>query len=284
MFEVTFLELSRITADPEIQARERIAPERVAHFQNLLEDSVELEPVTVFRDAKGAHWLGGGFARLLAHHAAGQKAVRCHVRPGERRDALIHSCGDNARHGQPMTDNDYKRAVKLLLEDDEWGVLPALVQSTRIARHIGWTVARVESVIKAYREAEEIEQQGLFAARDEDNDNKKEDEEDAEGECEETTSATAPIGFTDPPKDEAGGHGREARAVDRLEVSPLTPEEEEFFRDKAVRSARKFVRYAETLGKEPTTLFKAILAQEAAAKAAAEKSKTKKKRETATAN
>ena len=42
------------------------------------------------------------------------------IRQGTRRDAILYSCGANAAHGLPRTNEDKRRAVRKLLEDTEW--------------------------------------------------------------------------------------------------------------------------------------------------------------------
>lgn len=42
------------------------------------------------------------------------------IRQGKKRDAILYSVGANASHGLRRTNEDKRRAVMLLLEDDEW--------------------------------------------------------------------------------------------------------------------------------------------------------------------
>jgi ParB-like chromosome segregation protein Spo0J len=67
------------------------------------------------------YWIGDGFHRVLAARRAGLTEFPADVRPGSRRDALLHSISSNDAHGLPRTNADKRRAVGLLLSDPEWG-------------------------------------------------------------------------------------------------------------------------------------------------------------------
>ena len=47
-------------------------------------------------------------------------AIPCEIRAGTRRDALLYSVGVNATHGLRRTNEDKRRSVLTLLQDDEW--------------------------------------------------------------------------------------------------------------------------------------------------------------------
>jgi hypothetical protein len=56
-----------------------------------------------------------------AYTAAGITDVPCDVRQGGLRDAILHSAGANADHGVRRSNADKRRAVLMLLRDEEWG-------------------------------------------------------------------------------------------------------------------------------------------------------------------
>jgi|GEM_PF-2957954 len=63
-------------------------------------------------------------ARTLSRRPALQAdfaELPCDVRQGGLRDAILHSAGANAAHGLRRTNADKRRAVLMLLEDEEWG-------------------------------------------------------------------------------------------------------------------------------------------------------------------
>lgn len=74
----------------------------------------------VLFDEEGRFWLAEGFHRVAAALQAGFAELPCDVRQGSLRDAILHSAGANAAHGLRRTNADKRRAVLMLLEDEEW--------------------------------------------------------------------------------------------------------------------------------------------------------------------
>lgn len=73
----------------------------------------------VFQDGE-SFWLAEGFHRLAAYQAAGIEEAPCDVRSGGLRDAILHSASANTAHGVRRTNADKRRAVMMLLDDEEW--------------------------------------------------------------------------------------------------------------------------------------------------------------------
>lgn len=92
--------------------------------QNLVDEYAEcldkLPPVTVFFDGV-KYWLADGFHRFHAHNRANLSEINCIVINGTQRDAILHSVGVNADHGKRRTNEDKRKAVLTLLNDEEWG-------------------------------------------------------------------------------------------------------------------------------------------------------------------
>jgi hypothetical protein len=61
-----------------------------------------------------------GFHRYFAKQRNRRDKFACEVRPGTKRDAILHAVGANAEHGLKRTDADKRRAVNILLDDPEW--------------------------------------------------------------------------------------------------------------------------------------------------------------------
>jgi hypothetical protein len=76
-------------------------------------------PVVVFYDGK-SYWLADGFHRRDAAIQAGLDDLLADVKQGTLRDAILYSVGVNSSHGLRRTNEDKRRAVMRLLEDDEW--------------------------------------------------------------------------------------------------------------------------------------------------------------------
>ena len=76
--------------------------------------------LTVFYDGTD-YWLGDGFHRIESASRAGVLSVPCEVCEGGRREAVLYACGANSSHGLRRTRDDVRRAIEILLRDEEWG-------------------------------------------------------------------------------------------------------------------------------------------------------------------
>lgn len=102
------------------QPRVAIDEQIVAEYAEALRNGATFPPVVVFHDG-ARHWLAEGFHRLHAHRAAGIESIAVEIREGTRRDAVLFSVGANSTHGLRRSNEDKRKAVTTLLEDDEWG-------------------------------------------------------------------------------------------------------------------------------------------------------------------
>ena len=91
----------------------------VGEYAEAMKAGAVFPPVTVFSDGN-SHWLADGFHRVHATRKAGVTEVEAEIREGDRRDAVLFAMGANASHGKRRTNEDKRRAVKLLLKDREW--------------------------------------------------------------------------------------------------------------------------------------------------------------------
>ena len=112
------LALSSIKADPSAQPREMILADTVKDYTERMVAGDAFPPMVVFYDGE-AYWPGDGFHRYQAALDAGLNEFQCEVRNGTLRDAILYSCGANATHGIPRTNEDKRRAVMKLLADNE---------------------------------------------------------------------------------------------------------------------------------------------------------------------
>jgi hypothetical protein len=113
------IDLSDIRLDQSAQPRESLNNDRIAEYAEAMKAGDQFPPLTVFNDGK-TYWLADGFHRHYAAQHAGRKHIRCHVRQGGLRDAILYSVGANAKHGLARSDEDKRRAVARLLTDEEW--------------------------------------------------------------------------------------------------------------------------------------------------------------------
>lgn len=116
---IVTLPLAEIVIDPQLQSREEINQQTVQEYTEAIEEGVEFPPVDVY-EIEEKHYLSNGFHRYEAHKRAGAKEIRCIVRTGTKRDAILHSLKANAFHGLPRNNKDKIKSVKIMLVDSEW--------------------------------------------------------------------------------------------------------------------------------------------------------------------
>ncbi|MCA9875470.1 MAG: hypothetical protein KC441_17490 [Anaerolineales bacterium] len=123
------IKISTIRRDGGTQARDGLNSKTVKEYVDVIRDHQEetgkktawpfRDPVIVFYDGQDK-WLADGFHRVEACHECGLQNVEADIRPGTRRDAILHAAGANADHGLPRSAADKYRAVAMLLNDPEW--------------------------------------------------------------------------------------------------------------------------------------------------------------------
>lgn len=111
--------LNKIRTDGGTQPRESLEPETVTGFAEDMAQGAAFPPVTLFYDGTD-YWLADGFHRVAAAARLEHQEIAAEVHQGTQRDAILHSCSANATHGQRRTNADKRRAVRTLLEDQEW--------------------------------------------------------------------------------------------------------------------------------------------------------------------
>lgn len=101
------------------QSRASLNDEVIADYADKYSRGIFLPDIILFYDGAD-HWLADGFHRVHGARQAGLKQINADVRQGTRRDAVLFSAGANAAHGLPRSNEDKRRAVSLLLNDEEW--------------------------------------------------------------------------------------------------------------------------------------------------------------------
>lgn len=107
----------------------------------------------VFHDGTD-YWLGDGFHRAESASRAGLPSVPCEVRQGNRREAVLFACGANDSHGLRRTRDDVRRAIEILLRDEEWGQW----SSREIGRRVGCSDVTVSTVRRELESTAQIKQ------------------------------------------------------------------------------------------------------------------------------
>lgn len=116
---MTLLAVDSIRTDGGTQTRAHLNPDTVADYAADMLAGASFPPITVFHDGE-AYWLADGFHRVSAAKQAALEALAADIRQGTRRDAVLFSVGANAAHGLRRTNQDKRRAVEMVLHDDEW--------------------------------------------------------------------------------------------------------------------------------------------------------------------
>jgi hypothetical protein len=119
--EVKALPIDSIVVDKTIQPRLRLDPKAVEDYAQSMADGGHFPPVVVFSDFDEEYILADGFHRVAAAKEAGLVEILVEVRFGNERDARLFAVGANATHGLRRTNADKRKAVTMLLEDEEWG-------------------------------------------------------------------------------------------------------------------------------------------------------------------
>lgn len=116
MIRAGMLPLSKIRTDGGTQSRASLSDAVIDDYAQALD---VMPPVVVFHDGKN-YWLADGFHRFRAFERAREADINAEIHQGTQRDAILFSCGANARHGLRRTTEDKRRAVMALLTDAEW--------------------------------------------------------------------------------------------------------------------------------------------------------------------
>ena len=117
--ETQEIKINKIIVDDEIQSRTGLNEKYIDEYVEELQIGAQFPPVELFFDGQ-YYFLTDGFHRHQAFRKAGKKTIPAIIHEGDRREAILYSVGVNANHGIRRTNEDKQRAVRKLLDDDEW--------------------------------------------------------------------------------------------------------------------------------------------------------------------
>jgi hypothetical protein len=103
-----------------LQTREGTNPDTVAAYAEIYRAGGSMPPIVVFSDGGDAFYLADGHHRVAGARKAKLEEIEGLIKKGDRRDALWYATAANAQHGLPRTNEDKRRAVTLILADEEW--------------------------------------------------------------------------------------------------------------------------------------------------------------------
>jgi hypothetical protein len=102
------------------QSRVELDDATVDDYKQAMQNGATFPPIDVYHDEE-KYWLADGFHRLYAAKLVNRTTIAANVHEGTKRDAILHSVGANAAHGLRRSNLDKRRAVEILLQDEEWG-------------------------------------------------------------------------------------------------------------------------------------------------------------------
>jgi hypothetical protein len=115
------LRIDQIRRDGGTQPRAQLSEDVIADYAEEMKRGAKFPPVVIFHDGTN-YWLADGFHRVGAAKLNGDEEISADIRQGTLRDAILFSVGVNATHGLRRTNEDKRRAVMALLDDEEWRV------------------------------------------------------------------------------------------------------------------------------------------------------------------
>ena len=146
------IKLKNITIDGGTQPRNSIDEGIISEYAESLREGSKFPPITVFSD--GVHnWLADGFHRYFANKKVGFIEIDADVIHGTRRDAILYSVSANSKHGLRRTNEDKRKAVLTLLNDEEW--------SGWSDREIARKCAVDNATVSKYRKTVSVEDQQI---------------------------------------------------------------------------------------------------------------------------
>ncbi|CAB4131256.1 hypothetical protein UFOVP124_70 [uncultured Caudovirales phage] len=113
------VKLASLILDPDCQPRVTIDPALVAEYRDALNAGAIFDNIEVYTDGK-SFWCADGFHRVMAYRSAERAQIPANIHEGTKRDAILHAVGANDQHGLRRSNADKRRAVEMLLNDEEW--------------------------------------------------------------------------------------------------------------------------------------------------------------------
>lgn len=141
--------LDDLVLDASMQCRAGgVVPAVVSEYAEALREGVEFPPIQAIQ-VDGTLYVVDGWHRYAAAGQAGRKTIQVYVKEGTRRDALLEAVKANSDHGLQRTQEDKRKAVRLLLMDAEWCKL----SSRELAGLVAVSHTFVDQMRRAYSTA-----------------------------------------------------------------------------------------------------------------------------------
>lgn len=137
--------VASITVDLRIHPRMKLDEATAEEYGRLMKDGAKFPPIIVFHDGK-EHFLADGWHRLEGVKSFAGKDIAADVRKGSRRDAILYAVAANHKHGLRRTNADKRKAVEIVLDDEEWRLWA--VNKIASLCNVSWTL--VDEIRKSY--------------------------------------------------------------------------------------------------------------------------------------
>lgn len=113
------LDVALVRLDGGTQIRAKTQRNVIKEYVERMESGEIFPPLMVVYDGE-RYWLADGFHRLHALLRMKRTTVECLVFEGTVRDARLMALKANSAHGLRRSNADKRRAVEIVLADDEW--------------------------------------------------------------------------------------------------------------------------------------------------------------------
>ena len=142
--------IAKIQIDEATYPRTKLNDDAVEEYGRIMKAGSKLPPIIVFQQGR-SYFLADGLHRLDGAKSFGAKEIEADVRTGSRRDAVKFAVGANDKHGVRRTNADKRRAVEIVLDDEEWRTWA----DNRIAKlcNVSWDL--VKKIRKSYLQESE---------------------------------------------------------------------------------------------------------------------------------
>jgi protein gp37 len=114
------LRIDQIQLHEDLQLRASTNWEHVEDLFEVIQAGNQFKDAPVVFQQDNVYWLADGYHRVYAFQKAGVESAEFDVRDGSFRDAKLHAIQSNMSHGLKRTNADKRRAVEMLLKDEEW--------------------------------------------------------------------------------------------------------------------------------------------------------------------
>ena len=112
------LSLYQIRVDGGTQPRLKMNHSVVRSYAEQKRAGAKFPPIDVFFDGTD-HFLGDGFYRVASDKELNRSHIKANIHRGGAREAYLFGLRNNRTHGQPLTNEDKRAAVRKILKDPE---------------------------------------------------------------------------------------------------------------------------------------------------------------------